>query len=191
MSLSCEQLCSITNGINYTPEKLQLITDSLNETFEMYQINTPLRMCHFLAQVLHESSAFRYTVEIWGPTPAQKKYDTRTDLGNTPEVDGDGFKYRGRGWIQLTGKTNYRLAGKEFNQDFVTNPDLLQQYPWAAMVSGWFWNKRSLNTLADADDVLAITKKINGGFNGLDDRKMWLGRARSVLCAVKELSITE
>ncbi len=140
-----------------------------------------LRMCHFLAQVLHESSAFRYSVEIWGNTPAQLAYDTRTDLGNTPEHDGDGYKYRGRGWIQLTGKTNYSLATNDLGQDFVNNPDLLAQEPWDSLAAGWFWDKHNLNTFADKDDLMTITKRVNGGFNGLNDRKMWLLKAKSVL----------
>ena len=140
MQLSKQNVKDIISPSKYDDATLQKITDSLNQTFAYYGIDNELRICHFLAQVLHESSAFYYTAEIWGNTAAQQKYDTRTDLGNTPEADGDGYKYRGRGWIQLTGKANYTEAGKVFNQDFVTNPDLVQQYPWVAMVSGWYWD---------------------------------------------------
>ena len=180
MLLTPEQLKSIITA-KYNDEKMKSITDALNKTFDKYQINTPLRICHFLAQVLHESGSFRYSAEIWGNTPAQLGYDTRTDLGNTPEHDGDGYKYRGRGWIQLTGKTNYRMASTEFGQDFLNNPDLLAQEPWDGLAAGWFWNRRKLNEFADKDDILTITKKINGGYNGLNDRKMWLIKAKSVL----------
>ncbi|MBE7176461.1 MAG: glycoside hydrolase family 19 protein [Mucilaginibacter polytrichastri] len=181
MPITSEQLRSIIAPVQYTPEQLEKINGALNQTFSWYTIDSPLRMAHFLAQVLHESSAFRYTAEIWGPTPAQKRYDTRTDLGNTPDADGDGYLYRGRGWIQLTGKTNYRMATQAFSQDFLNQPDLVQQYPWAALVSGWFWNRRKLNLLADADDFMLITKKVNGGLNGLDDRRLWLHKAKNVL----------
>lgn len=178
MELSKQQLKDIIIPSKYDDAKLQKITDSLNQTFASFHIDSELRICHFLAQVLHESSAFWYTAEIWGNTPAQKKYDTRTDLGNSAEVDGDGYLYRGRGWIQLTGKANYITAGKAFNQDFVGNPDLVQQYPWAAMVSGWYWDSRKLNQYADNDDIMAVTQRVNGGYNGIDDRKMWLARAK-------------
>jgi putative chitinase len=181
MPITTQQLKSIISPVKYDEAKLQLITDALNQTFERYAINTSLRMSHFLAQVLHESSAFRFSVEIWGNTEAQKKYDTRVDLGNTPELDGDGFKYRGRGWIQLTGKTNYRLASAEFTQDFLNNPELVGKEPWDSLVAGWYWNKRKLNGFADADDIITVTKKVNGGFNGLSDRKMWLAKAKTAL----------
>jgi putative chitinase len=181
MPITQQQLKSIILPVKYDEAKLQLIAAALNQTFEKYAVNTSLRMSHFLAQVLHESSAFRYSVEIWGNTPAQKAYDTRTDLGNTPEHDGDGYKYKGRGWIQLTGKANYQAASTEFAQDFINDPDLLSKEPWNSLAAGWYWNKRKLNGFADADDILTITKKINGGFNGLNDRKMWLVKAKTVL----------
>lgn len=181
MAITLEQLKKIIGTNKYPDDKVKLITDSLNDTFNRYEINTPMRMAHFLAQVLHESSAFKYTAEIWGNTPAQLKYDTRVDLGNTPEADGDGYKYRGRGWIQLTGKANYQSASTEFGQDFINNPDLLQNYPYAAMTAGWFWKSKGLNAFADKDDIMSITKKVNGGFNGLDDRKMWLIKAEEGL----------
>ncbi len=181
MAITKQQLKNIITPVKYDEARLQMITDALNQTLERYNINTDLRTCHFLAQILHESSAFRYSVEIWGNTPAQKAYDTRVDLGNTPELDGDGYKYRGRGWIQLTGKTNYKSASNEFGQDFINNPDLIGKEPWDSLAAGWFWNRRKLTDLADKDDLLTITKKINGGFNGLNDRKMWLSKAKGVI----------
>jgi putative chitinase len=181
MALTKTQLKSIISPISYNDEKMQSIVDALNDTFFRYSIDTNQRMCHFLAQVLHESGAFRYSVEIWGNTPAQQAYDTRVDLGNTPELDGDGYRYRGRGWIQLTGKTNYRLLGNEFGEDLVNNPDLVAKEPYDSLAAGWYWNKRNLNTFADLDDILTITKKINGGYNGLNERKMWLSKAKTIL----------
>jgi putative chitinase len=181
MLITSPQVQNIITPVKYNDVKLQDITNALNETFTRFNIDTPLRASHFLAQVLHESSAFRFSVEIWGNTEAQKRYDTRVDLGNTPALDGDGFKYRGRGWIQMTGKTNYRMAGVAFGQDFLTHPELLGKEPWDSLAAGWFWNRRKLNAFADADDVVTITKKINGGFNGLNDRRMWLQKAKQVL----------
>jgi len=181
MEISTVQLREILSPVHYEDGKLQSISQALNETFKKYSIDSVLRISHFLAQVLHESSAFHYSVEIWGNTPAQQKYDTRVDLGNTPELDGDGYKYRGRGWIQLTGKSNYSQVSKEFGVNFIDNPDLLSQPPYVSLAAGWFWQKRNLNFYADKDDILTITKKINGGFNGLDDRKMWLVKVKKTL----------
>lgn len=184
MPISKQQITNIIYPTNYNDAKLQNITDALNQTFQQYNIDTDpstagLRMCHFLAQVLHESAAFRYSVEIWGNTPAQLAYETRKDLGN--HLPGDGYKYRGRGWIQLTGRANYGMASEALGQDFTNNPDLLGQEPWDSLVAGWFWDKHELNTFADKDDLRAITKKVNGGLNGLNDRQNWLQKAKDEL----------
>jgi len=179
MEITINQIKDIISPTTYDDAKFKTITDSLNQTFAKYSIDSYLRICHFLAQVLHESAAFRYTAELWGPTPQQQTYDTRSDLGNT--TPGDGFKYRGRGWIQLTGKANYTMAGKAFNQDFVNDPDLVKVYPWAAMVSGWYWDNHQLNGDADKDDIMTITKIVNGGYNGIDDRKVWFAKAKKFL----------
>ena len=181
MPLTSTQLSAIILPRKYPTDKLNAITQALNDTFDRYAINTPLRICHFLAQILHESGAFHYSAEIWGNTPAQQAYDTRTDLGNTPEHDNDGYLYRGRGWIQVTGKTNYRLVSQELGKDFVANPDLLATEPYDGLSAGWYWNRRKLNTWADLDDILTITKKVNGGYNGLNERKMWLTKAKQVM----------
>ncbi len=185
MQITPSQIKLILAPTKYTDAKLKIIVGALNQTFNRYEINTAKRISHFLAQVLHESGAFRYSAEIWGNTPAQRGYDTRVDLGNTPERDNDGYKYRGRGWIQLTGKTNYKLLSKEFGVDFVTYPDLVAKEPYDSLAAGWFWNRKKLNALADADDILSITKKINGGYNGLDERRMWLGKTKDVLLKKK------
>jgi len=181
MLITKQQLARIIDPVCYDEKRLVSITMALNETFKMFEIDTPLRICHFLAQVLHESSAFRYSAEIWGNTEAQERYDTRGDLGNTPEVDGDGYKYRGRGWIQLAGKSNYRMVSKEFGINFLVNPDLISQKPWDSLAAGLFWSRKGLNGYAEIDDILTITKKINAGFSGLNDRKMWLMKAKAVL----------
>lgn len=181
MELTLDQLKAIIAPTKYSDEKLNEITDALNQTFSRYQIDNELRICHFLAQVLHESVAFLYTEEIWGPTAAQLKYEGRADLGNTSP--GDGYKFRGRGWIQLTGRSNYAKASEAFGQDYVGNPDVLKDYPMAAIISGWFWDTHGLNSHADSDDVMTITHIINGGYNGIDSRKTWLAKAKRVIMA--------
>ena len=144
-------------------------------------LDLPHRETIFLSQLMHESGNFRYDRELWGPTPAQKRYDTRTDLGNTPEADGDGFKNRGRGPIQLTGGYNIRAfhvwcVEKGFDPpDFVSNPDLINTDPWEGLSAIWYWSEgnpdgRSLNRYADRGDLEMVTRKINGGLNGYADR---------------------
>ena len=150
-------------------------------------LNRPHRLAQFLAQVSHESGGFRYDEEIWGNTDAQKRYDTRTDLGNTAAVDGDGFLYRGRGPIQITGKENYRqftawARGLDPKApDFVANPDAVLTDPWEGLGPIWYWDTRDLNRYADNGDLLTITKRINGGTNGLADREAQYTRAGLVL----------
>ena len=159
----------------------------LQETFEKYQINTPLRKQHFLSQILHESGRFRWLEEIWGPTAQQKKYDpasgsslSRT-LGNTEP--GDGYRFRGRGAIQLTGRDNYRAFNKAVEEDVIQNPDLVSRLPLAMDAAGWYWAKNDLEYWADRDNVERVTKLINGGYRGLADRKRLLARAKRVIRA--------
>jgi putative chitinase len=142
------------------------------------QIDTPLRQAHFLAQLGHESGSLRYTAEL----ASGAAYEGRADLGNTQP--GDGPRFKGRGLIQITGRTNYTKYGNDRGQDYITgpNPDLLATDPnIAADCSGWFWATRHLNGLADNDDLLTITKRINGGTNGLDDRARRLKLAKCLL----------
>ena len=153
----------------------------LNDTLRKYRINTPLRQAHFLAQIMHESGGFKWTEEIWGPTRAQKRYDTRTDLGNTPEADGDGRLYRGRGAIQLTGKSNYEAYSRHTGKDFVSKPELVATDKYVIDVAGWFWDRAKLNRYADRDDLRTVTKRINGGYNGIEDRARYLAAAKEVL----------
>lgn len=151
-------------------------------------LDQPHRLAHFLPQLLHESADFRYDREIWGPTPAQKRYDTRTDLGNTAAADGDGKLYMGRTGIQITGKANYRefrdwCRAKVNPQapDFVAKPDLVNTDPWEGLGPFWYWDTRGLNRFADAGNVEMITRRINGGLNGYDDRLDCLTRTSLVL----------
>jgi putative chitinase len=150
-------------------------------------LDKPHRLAHYIDQLAHESGAFRYDREVWGPTAAQKRYDTRTDLGNTPEADGDGKLYSGKGPMQITGKANVTAfrdwcRAKGLNPpDFVKNPELINTDPWEGLGPIWYWSTRNLNKFADANDLEMITRKINGGTNGLADRINWYTRAALVL----------
>jgi putative chitinase len=152
---------------------------ALNTAMSKYGIVKRLRIAAFIAQVGHETGQLRYVREIWGPTAQQAGYEGRADLGNT--VKGDGSKYRGRGLIQITGRANYVACGEALGLDLVNQPVLLEQPQYAAMSAAWFWSTRGLNTLADAGDFVKITRRINGGLTGQDDRQALYDRALAVL----------
>lgn len=135
-------------------------------------LDNSLRLIHFLAQLAHESGNFRYMEEI----ASGAAYEGRKDLGNTQV--GDGKRYKGRGPIQLTGRTNYRKYGQQLGIDFENNPDIVALPSIGLMVACKYWSDNALNALADKDDVLAITHRINGGHNGLADRKAHLAKLR-------------
>lgn len=141
----------------------------LEAAMDEFDINTPQRKAMFLAQVGHESGGLHWTVEIWGPTPAQSRYEGRADLGNTRP--GDGYKFRGRGLLQTTGRDNYRATGQALGIDLWATPELLGQPALAARSAAWFWKNRGLNELADAGDNVKATKRVNGGVNGLAERQ--------------------
>jgi putative chitinase len=143
-----------------------------------YGINTELRESHFWAQAAHETGGFRYMFEIWGPTDVQKRYEGRKDLGNTE--DGDGFKYRGRGIFQLTGRANYKSMGEKLGIDLLGHPDKAAEPETALRIACEYWKSHKLNALADCDDVVGITKKINGGLNGIADRRSCLATAKKM-----------
>ncbi len=143
-------------------------------------ITTPLRRAHFLAQVGHESGELRYTEELASGTA----YNGRGDLGNTQP--GDGPRFKGRGLIQLTGRANYIAFGKSCGQDFCAAPAetrIATEPALAVQAAVWFWQTHNLNAIADKDDVITLTRRINGGTNGLDDRKRLLARAQWFLAA--------
>jgi putative chitinase len=144
-----------------------------------YQIVGPKRVAAFLAQIGHESGQLRYVREIWGPTAAQRGYEGREDLGNT--VPGDGRKYCGRGLIQITGRANYAKCGEALGLDLISHPELLELPQHAAMSAAWFWKQKGLNDLSDRDEFNTITRRINGGLNGLQDRLEIWKKAREVL----------
>lgn len=126
------------------------------------------RAAAFLAQIGHESGGFVYVRELWGPTDAQRRYEGRSDLGNV--VPGDGYKFRGRGLIQITGRANYRECGEALNLPLEDQPELLEEPDNAAMSAAWYWETRGCNELADEGDYRRLTLRINGGYNGYDDR---------------------
>jgi putative chitinase len=149
---------------------------ALDRYGEQLGMDRPHRAVQFYAQIMHESGDFRYDREIWGPTPAQKRYDTRVDLGNTPEADRDGKLYMGRTAMQITGKANYRAftdwcrAHAMNCPDFVRNPDAVNTDPWEGVGPLWFRDVNKLNTYADRGDLEMIARRINGGVSGLADR---------------------
>ena len=151
----------------------------LNTAMSKYGIVTVQRSATFIAQVGHESGQLRYVREIWGPTAQQAGYEGRADLGNT--VRGDGSKYRGRGLIQITGRANYAACGEALALDLINHPELLEQSQHASMSAAWFWSMKGLNTLADKGEFLKITRRINGGVNGLEDRQWLYAQAQKVL----------
>ena len=140
-------------------------------------------MAAFIAQIGHESGQLRYVREM-GSDQYLSKYDTGSlakRLGNTPEADGDGQKYRGRGLIQITGRANYAECGEALGLDLVNHPELLEKPQHACMSAAWFWASRGLNTLADAGKFDTITRRINGGQNGAADRRALYAKALKVL----------
>ena len=151
----------------------------LNVAMGKYGIVNRLRIAAFIAQIGHESGQLRYVREIWGPTVAQVGYEGRADLGNT--VKGDGSKYRGRGLIQITGRANYATCGEALGLDLISTPELLELPQHATMSAAWFWSTRGLNTLADQGDFVKITRRINGGLTGQDDRQALYDKALKVL----------
>lgn len=140
-----------------------------------YNINTWLRISHFLAQCAHESAGFR-TLEEYASGAA---YEGRKDLGNN--TPGDGRRYKGRGIIQLTGRANYRTFGKKIGKDLENKPILAMDPEISVLTACEYWNSRDLSKYADKDDILTITKRINGGTNGLKDRQDKLQKAKSAI----------
>jgi putative chitinase len=138
-----------------------------------------LRMAHFLAQAGHETMGFARMVEIWGPTAAQARYEGRVDLGNVRA--GDGFRYRGRGVLQITGRDNYRRFGVLIGVDIESQPERAAEPAVAMSLACAYWTWRRINAAADRDDVEAVTRLINGGLNGIDDRRHRLARAKAIL----------
>ncbi len=156
-----------------TPNRAAQFLVPIIDAMKEYGIDTVARQAAFLAQIGHESGGLRYTKEIWGPTPTQTRYEGRKDLGNV--VVGDGKKFMGRGLIQTTGRANYADTGKALGLPLLERPELLETPTNAARSAGWFWKIKGLNELADqANSFEKITRRINGGTNGLKERiELW------------------
>ncbi|MDC7819092.1 MULTISPECIES: glycoside hydrolase family 19 protein [Pseudomonas] len=182
MTITAQQLLQILPNAG---AKAGVFVPALNAAMSKYAIITRLRMAAFIAQIGHESGQLQWVREL-GSNQYLSKYDTGTlakRLGNTPEADGDGQKYRGRGLIQVTGRANYEACSEALFSDarLLNTPELLEASVYAALSAGWFWQRAGLNTLADKGDFLTITKRINGGTNGLADREALYQRALKVL----------
>jgi predicted chitinase len=185
------ELCSVLPGgfneavlgilyLNAADEAVNSFVSVIAETMAKYTINTPLRQAHFLAQIGHESGELRFREEL----ASGEAYENRRDLGNIEP--GDGPRYKGRGLIQLTGRANYAeydLTGG-FKRDIEADPGQVATDDGLCVdVAGWYWDRKGLNALADRDDLEAVTRRINGGLNGLDDRRRLLLRAKTLLPA--------
>ncbi|BBP76534.1 glycoside hydrolase [Pseudomonas sp. Ost2] len=180
MPITQQQLLQILPSAG---QKAGVFVPALNTAMSKYGIVGRLRVAAFIAQIGHESGQLRYVREL-GSDQYLSKYDTGTlaaRLGNTPEADGDGQKYRGRGLIQITGRANYAACGEALGLDLVNQPELLEQPQYACMSAAWFWSSRGLNTLADAGQFTKITARINGGQNGAADRQALYDLALKVL----------
>jgi putative chitinase len=176
MGLTPDQLGKI--AIYLKEPKLSIFSDALNWAMAQFDILGLNQQAAFIAQVMHESGGCKYVREI----ASGSAYEGRKDLGNTEK--GDGVKFKGRGLIQITGRANYTELGLAFKIDLVNNPELLEEPEYAAMSAAWFWNSRRLNRYADgtAAGFITITKRINGGTNGLKDRRMYWELAKKILC---------
>lgn len=187
------------------------LVDYFNETFDRFDISTPARQACWIGQCGHECGNFRIMEEnlnyraatllklfprtpkrAWGFTPeeaaayerqpqriANRIYSNR--MGNRDEASGDGWRFRGAGFLQLTGHSNFWHASQALGEDFVMQPDLVRTPKYAAMTAGWFWQTHRLNQYADSGDYLTLTKRINGGTIGLEDRKKHINEALHVL----------
>lgn len=192
-----EDLCALAPRAK--KDLLKRLAKTAPDTLPLYGIDTALREAHFWAQAAHETGGFRFMHEIWGPTDAQKRYEGRKDLGNTEP--GDGKLFAGRGIFQLTGRANYKKYGDILGIDLIADPDKAADPEIALRIACEYWKARKINVCADQDDIVAVTKKINGGTNGIADRrtclavskKMWADNYDSDMVPVpkQEKSIVE
>ncbi len=172
MTLTLQQLITIMPNAR---AKAGIFLPALNAAMLEFGITTPARAASFLAQLAHESGQLLYVREL----ASGAAYEGRRDLGNVQP--GDGVRFRGRGLIQVTGRTNYAACGKALGLDLLAQPALLEQTVNACRSSGWFWRSRGLNALADAGDQVAVTRRVNGGTNGLAERQAYFKVAQKVL----------
>lgn len=160
------------------PARFLIYGEPLVEAMQAAAVDTPLRAAHFLAQVGHESLDLRYVEEL----ASGADYDGRVDLGNV--YPGDGPRFKGRGLIQLTGRANYSAYGRDIDRDLISDPGAVAEEPALAVgVATWFWIRHNLNALADQNDLARITRRINGGLRGIEDRAERLLTAKKALGA--------
>lgn len=178
--LTLEQLIAI---VPRTPVlRLSLFLPHLVEDMPAFGITTLERQAQFLATCGHESAGFCHTTELWGPTPAQARYEGREDLGNAEP--GDGYRFRGRGLIQITGRANYASVSKALGHDYIGRPEDMARIPDAVRVSCWMWDHMGCNELADIGGLSGfdrVTRRVNGGHNGWNDRVGYYMRAMDAL----------
>lgn len=163
---------------------LDAVGPVLAATLEGYEITTRLRIAHFLAQTCHESAGFRTTEEF----ASGEAYEGRADLGNTQP--GDGVRYKGRGLLQLTGRANYRTYGKALDVDLEARPELAGEPVLSLRIACEYWKRRGINALCDADDVVGVTIKVNGGKNGLADRAALTAKAKTAVARIEGFILT-
>jgi putative chitinase len=201
MSTSITARKLIAAGLVYDPATAPGIAAALSEACAHYGIDTPRRVAGFLGQVCHESDRFRVTVEnldysaarLLATWPKRMTLELAAGLAHHPEVignlmygarlgngppeSGDGYRYRGRGYIQITGRENYRTFGEAIKQDIEGEPDRVAEPYLAALSAAWFWRTHGLNALADSGSVEAMTRRVNGGLLGLDNRRRYYAAA--------------
>ena len=173
--ITIEQLKYICPAVSL--KNLMIYQPILNEQMQLFDVNTNIRIQHFIAQIAHESGQFIYVKEL----DSGKEYEFRKYLGNVNA--GDGVKFKGRGLLQITGRSNYsKLSTYLFGNDILlSKPELLEIPENAVKASLWFWKTKNLNLFADADNLTRITRVINGGLNGFDSRQAFLLRAKKVI----------
>ena len=204
MIITESQLCS---ALGIKSDRASIWVDPLNETFARFGLVDPFHVSAFLAQIGHESARLSSVEENLnyssnGLTSTFPKYFTHEQandyarqpvkianrvyadrMGNGDEISGDGFRYRGKGLLQVTGKENHAACGKALGLPLVDDPELLLEPINAALSAGWFWNAKKLNNLAELEDLRGITKVVNGGMNGFADRQLLYQTAKKALGA--------
>ena len=159
------------------------VGELLAATLESFDISTRLRIAHFLAQTCHETAGFRTTEEF----ASGQEYEGSIKLGNTKP--GDGRRYKGRGLLQLTGRTNYRQFGAALGLDLESDPELAAEPGTSLRIACEYWRRHQINTLCDRDDLIGVTEAINGGLNGLDDRRQLTTKAKAAVARLEALQV--
>lgn len=160
---------------NGDPKILEEFVKYFNQHYKKYKVDNYLRVCHFIAQAAHETAGFK-TLQEYASGAA---YEGRKDLGNI--YPGDGKKFKGRGIFQLTGRSNYVNYGAKIGKNLEADPPLAAEAEVSMLTACEYWNSKNLSELADKDDVTSITKKINGGLNGFEDRKFLLTKTKAAV----------